>query len=148
MRINELGKFLKMFRLKNNEKLYEMANKLGFSSSYLSAMEHGDKKPTKDFVDRFLTSYNLNENEVEELKKAFSKSMSTIKIIKNEDTGEIVLVRYGFRGGKSCIIEQRTLDENEIENVAFDILSLLRGNRGKKFYLYKDNTMINVRFEK
>lgn len=38
-KITRLGKFLKILRVKNDEKQTEMAHKLGFASTTLSAIE-------------------------------------------------------------------------------------------------------------
>lgn len=66
----ELKKFLLIIRIKNNENLEKMAEKLNISVSYLSMIESGKRKVRGNFVKTFLNKYKLSKKEQAEFEKA------------------------------------------------------------------------------
>ena len=78
--ITELGKFLRKLRIDNTEILKTMADSLGVSASFLSAVENGKKKMPAEWKETIISSYNLNENQINEFEKAIMKTEEEITI--------------------------------------------------------------------
>ena len=57
-----------------------MADKLGITSSYLSAIENGKRDVPKDFVQKISSLYNLTEEEKARLQKAYEKTLNIVVI--------------------------------------------------------------------
>lgn len=69
-KISKFGVFCRRLRLENRELLYDMAQKLGVSSAFLSKVENGRGKPPREWREKLITLYQLDGNEVEELDEA------------------------------------------------------------------------------
>jgi transcriptional regulator with XRE-family HTH domain len=65
--ISPFGKELRIMRIRKNEVLKDMADKLGCSSSYLSAIELGIRKVPTGFVEKLASAYSLSDSEKEKL---------------------------------------------------------------------------------
>ena len=68
--ISEYGEFLKHLRIDKREMLRNMAEKLGLKSSYLSAIESGNRDIPPDLTDKICAEYGLDEKQRKELKEA------------------------------------------------------------------------------
>lgn len=67
--MNSLTVFLKQLRLKhNNERLSDMAKKLGISASYLSSIETNKRKMNDKLLEKIQQVYALSTKKAEELK--------------------------------------------------------------------------------
>lgn len=77
-----LGKFLRKLRVDRDERLYDMANRVGVSSAFLSSIENGRKKPSSTLIRKLITEYNLNAKQQAELEEALSISQESIDISK------------------------------------------------------------------
>lgn len=80
----ELGKELRMIRLSENELLKDMAKRINVAPSYLSAIENGKRRPTKNLLDNIIHSYKLSDSTIQSLKDAYSKTMQQIDIDLND----------------------------------------------------------------
>lgn len=80
----ELGKWLKIFRLNHGIRLYDMAKKFGYSSSFLSAIETGKKKAPINFFDIMKGQYELSQKESNELETAIIQTRK--EEIENQDS--------------------------------------------------------------
>ncbi len=60
-RITDYGKFARDLRKNRKENLNIMASKLDVSSSFLSSLESGKKLVPKDFADKMISVYSLDE---------------------------------------------------------------------------------------
>ena len=78
--LTELGKALRRIRLDRNQLLKDMAKILGVTPAYLSAIENGKRKPTKDLLNNIHHRYELSSNEINNLNEAYSKTISEITI--------------------------------------------------------------------
>ena len=78
--LTEFGKALRRIRLDSNELLKDMADKLGVSSAYLSAVENGKKKATQSMLRQIIEIYNLTKNEEEQLQDAFQRSQDEVRL--------------------------------------------------------------------
>lgn len=68
--MNDLSLFLKYLRLKNkNERLSDMAKKLGISASYLSTIETGKRKLNDKLLDKIIRTYGLSKIDAEKLRE-------------------------------------------------------------------------------
>ena len=82
--ITPFGKELRKIRLDRNLLLKDMADELGFTSSYLSAIENGKKKIPDDFITTLQRLFSLNNTEVEKLEIAEMESSSSIEFNLNK----------------------------------------------------------------
>lgn len=83
MRITEYGKLLKIIRLRNNQVMREMVEKLSnykmrMTVSYLSAIEKGNRNIPKGMTNAIVKEYNLSDKEKRELIDAERLSQSKI----------------------------------------------------------------------
>ena len=62
-----LGDFLKKYRLKNNLKQSEMAEKIGTSQSYYSRIELGTAKPAVNMIRKISKALDLEESFIRSL---------------------------------------------------------------------------------
>lgn len=78
--ITSIGKFLRKIRIDRGEVLRDMANHLGVSSSFLSAVENGKKKFPEAWKDKLTELYNLSSQQVSEMEEAILDSSKAIEI--------------------------------------------------------------------
>ena len=57
------GKFCRKLRIDKEELLFDMAEKLGVSSAFLSKVENGKKKPPKEWKEKLITLYEIQGKE-------------------------------------------------------------------------------------
>jgi len=75
-----LGDFLRKLRINKGEILKTMADKLNITSSFLSAVENGKKKMPQNWYKLLKSIYNLDSNQISELKNAEIESSNIIKL--------------------------------------------------------------------
>ena len=80
-----IGKELRFLRISRGEILKEMADKLGITPAYLSAIENGKREPTRKFMNTLLSAYDLTDEEIERLEKAYSETINSINIAFTEE---------------------------------------------------------------
>lgn len=73
---NNFGKFCRKLRIDNGKLLADMAKKIGVSSAFLSKVENGGKKPPKDWREKLITLYQLNDSQVAELDEYIFEAMN------------------------------------------------------------------------
>lgn len=84
--------YLKTLRLARGLKQKDLALRLGYEPSYLSAVERGEKGvPKEDFVNRLVRGLNLDREEQEMLYRALRTSRRTISIPSNASEQEYIL---------------------------------------------------------
>ena len=67
-------------RMGQNQRLKDMAEILGVSSAFLSAVENGKKSMPDFWVKKVQTEYGLTDEQVDEMKNAALESQSTIAL--------------------------------------------------------------------
>lgn len=67
--ITNYGKILRKIRIDCDELLKDMADKIGVSSAYLSAVENGNKSPSEKLTDSIIEKYNFDVETSEELRR-------------------------------------------------------------------------------
>ncbi|MFL1422803.1 helix-turn-helix domain-containing protein [Staphylococcus ureilyticus] len=69
-----IGKFLKGYRLSKELSTRELAKKIGFSYSYIAAVEKGSKNnPSKEFIENYIYGISDNIHEISYIKELISK---------------------------------------------------------------------------
>ena len=81
-RITEYGRFIRDLRKNRKENLEMMSKKMDVSISFLSSLESGKKQIPKDFADRLILVYELDEIQSVRLINAIelSNNKSIIKL--------------------------------------------------------------------
>lgn len=78
------GKFSRKLRIDRGELLKDMAEKIGVTSSYLSAVENGKRNVPQGWAEKIITIYTLDSEEQKELLKVIEQSQISNKLnIKN-----------------------------------------------------------------
>ena len=73
--------FLRQLRLSRGYKQKELADRLGYEPSYLSALERSEKGPPRqDFIQRLIRDLQLNESEQAELTRALKASRRQVSL--------------------------------------------------------------------
>ncbi|MCD7722657.1 MAG: helix-turn-helix domain-containing protein [Clostridiales bacterium] len=78
--LTNIGKFLRKLRIDNGEILKDMAEALGVSSSFLSAVENGKKKMPASWTTKLAELYSFNEAQSEELHEAVIDTNNAIEL--------------------------------------------------------------------
>lgn len=78
--LTEFGRLLRIIRINSGDSSREMARKLGFSPSYLSAIESGKRNIPTDMEKLLSKSYPLSQIDLEKLRTAMFASSDTVKI--------------------------------------------------------------------
>lgn len=117
--ISEYGEFLKHLRINKHEMLKNMAEKLGLNSSYLSAIESGNRDIPPDLTDKICTEYGLDEGQRKELKEAELNTDRKLvqidmkKINENRLAKEVVL---NFAGKAESLTDEQLSEIKAILN--------------------------------
>ncbi|PKD40492.1 hypothetical protein CWO84_10165 [Methylomonas sp. Kb3] len=73
--------FLRSFRLSNEIPQAELADLMGCNQTFISALENGVRsRPSKDFVDKFVSVFDLTEAETLHLYEVYEASNNTIML--------------------------------------------------------------------
>ncbi len=80
MKPTEFGKYLRKLRIDHGEVMKEMADKLGITTAYLSAIELGKRAPLNDLVSQIEQKYGLGQGESERLSSVMATSMREVKM--------------------------------------------------------------------
>lgn len=78
--LTNLGKFLRKIRIDRGEILKDMADNLGVSSAFLSAVENGKKKMPVSWYDKLADVYSFSDEQAEELRQAVINSSDVIEL--------------------------------------------------------------------
>ena len=78
--VTEIGKYLKLLRIKTGDSLRTMASKLNISAAYLSAIENDQRNVPDGFFDAICGAYQLSDEEKEAVKQAVYGSMDNYRV--------------------------------------------------------------------
>ncbi|MCL2703246.1 MAG: helix-turn-helix domain-containing protein [Defluviitaleaceae bacterium] len=78
--LTEFGKTLRKMRIDCGEIIKNMADKLGCTASYLSAVETGKRSIPDGWVDKIVSLYSLDCDTEEKLRTAAMAEVTTLKI--------------------------------------------------------------------
>jgi len=120
-RLSDFALFCRKIRLDNNQILKEMADSLGVSSSYLSAVENEKRKIPEDWYEKLSTLYNLDKDKKDEL----------FSIIKQQDLQfNDVFNADDYKTKQMLISFARKCQENSITPEKFnEIIKIMEGEK-------------------
>lgn len=75
------GEFARQLRIEKGELLIDMAEKLGTSLAFLSAVENGRKNIPSSWFEELVSKYNLDDEKQDQLKDAIDESRLQFKIV-------------------------------------------------------------------
>jgi len=78
--ITKIGRFLRKIRIDNGEILKDMAESLGVSSAFLSAVENGKKKMPESWYKKLQTIYSFTSEQTEELHTAVIETNNAVEL--------------------------------------------------------------------
>ena len=78
--LTKFGKMLRTIRLERDELLRDMADKLGVTVAYLSAVENGKRKVPDEWISRIGDLYGLSDAETAKLQKLAYEERSDLKL--------------------------------------------------------------------
>ena len=78
--ITNYGKILSNIRIDRDERLKDMAAKLGITSAYLSSIENGKRQIPDNMTASVAEIYQLNQTTIAELEKAEDDTRTNIQI--------------------------------------------------------------------
>ena len=78
MAITKFGEYTRDLRIDRGENLKEMAENLGVSSAFLSAVENGKKQVPKTWYEKISSIYELALKEKEKLRNAIEESKNML----------------------------------------------------------------------
>ena len=78
--LTALGKFLRKLRIDNGEILKDMADKLGVTASFLSAVENGKKHMPSAWNQTICSMYQLNDSQIKEFTAAIAETEDRIEM--------------------------------------------------------------------
>ena len=122
MAYTKFGEFVRILRIKHHEIMGDMAEMLGTSLPFLSAVENGKKNVPTEWIEKIIKHYNLSEREADELKVSVEESKTQYKI-RTQNASEMQR--------KTAVAFARSFDEMD-DDTALRILELLSKKGGKK----------------
>lgn len=78
--LTSIGRFLRKLRIDNGEILKDMAEALGVSSAFLSAVENGKKKMPEGWVEKLKAIYSFTAEQAEELQVAVIDTNEAVEL--------------------------------------------------------------------
>jgi len=114
--LTEFGKCLRRLRIECEELLKDMADKLGVTSSYLSAVETGKRNIPDDWVEKISNCYKLDMLELEALQNAADNSVNTITININ---------RMPKKKKETAILFARRFKDDDVDESAIEAIRSL-----------------------
>ena len=91
--LTRFGKFCRKLRIENGELLFDMAQRLGVSSAFLSKVENGKSKPPLEWKEEITSMYHLSTEQIDELASSINEARmkNTINISKmNSDEKDMM----------------------------------------------------------
>ena len=120
MAYTKFGEFVRVLRIKHHEVMGDMAEMLGTSLPFLSAVENGKKNVPAEWIEKITVHYNLTKQEKEELVNSIEESKTQYKI-RTQNASEIQR--------KTVMAFARSLDDID-DDTALKILELLSKKGG------------------
>lgn len=73
--VTALGQRLRFIRDRNADLIFDMAQKTGTSTPFVSALDYGRRYPTHDFIEAVIEKYELPEDEAEWLISDYQEAL-------------------------------------------------------------------------
>lgn len=110
--LTDFGKFLRKIRIDCGEILKDMADKLGVSAAYLSAVEMGKRNIPNEWINKISEFYHLTSEEKEKLNIAAQNSAKNITL--------------NFENAKNIQKETAILFAREFEHINDETLNKIK----------------------
>lgn len=94
--LNAFGRWLRKFRIDNDLLLRDMAQTLGISSAFLSALETGRKNIPDCIVEKLSNSYHLDAEDSRSLSASVAQSKHNLKLDLEDATMESRNLAFAF----------------------------------------------------
>lgn len=78
--LTSIGRFLRKLRIDHGEILKDMAESLGVSSAFLSAVENGKKKMPGNWIEKLNALYSFTAEQAEELRVAVIDTNNAVEL--------------------------------------------------------------------
>lgn len=78
--MTEIAKFLRKLRIDNEQSLGDMADKIGLSAAYLSAIENSKRTAPESMKDSLFREYSLSEEQKLEFARLVAESRKKVEI--------------------------------------------------------------------
>lgn len=78
--LTKFGKELRAIRIQRDELLRDMADKLGVTVAYLSAVENGKRKVPDEWINNLAEIYGLDDKETEKLQNFAYEDRTDLKL--------------------------------------------------------------------
>lgn len=116
---NELGKAMRKLRVDEDERLLDMAKRLGKSTAFVSAVETGRKAPPANFEEEVVEEYGLSDEYAATMRRAADLSRKAFVLEPSSSLGRDTA---GLLARKI-----KTLSDEELTQIR----EILGGERGK-----------------
>ena len=117
MGYSKFGEFMRILRIKKGEYMGQIAEMLGTTTPFLSAVENGKKNVPKTWKEKIIEHYALSECEINELENAIEESKLQMKFD---------LRNSGEKKRQAVLKFARSFDDVD-EETAEKIIKLLEG---------------------
>jgi transcriptional regulator with XRE-family HTH domain len=94
--LTSAGRFLRKLRIDNNEILKDMSDKLGVTSSYLSAVENGKREFPKEWEDAISNLYQLSQKQKDDFTRCIIETASTFRLNVSDADSQTRQLAYVF----------------------------------------------------
>ena len=119
--LTSIGRFLRKLRIDHGEILKDMADALGVSSAFLSAVENGKKKMPEGWIEKLKSIYSFTAEQAEELQAAVIDTNDAVELnLQNATPGNRALAISFAR-------EFDSLDDETSKKI-FEILKRRKGD--------------------
>lgn len=122
MKYTNFGKYMRILRIQHQEKMKDVADILGVTISFLSAVETGKKNVPVRWADKIVDHYHLDDEEQKKLIESIEESHTECKIIV-KDASQIKK--------KAAFLFARSFDELDDET-ALQIIEILASGSSQK----------------
>ncbi len=120
--VTEVGRFLRKLRIDANEVLYDMAQKLGCTSAFISSLELGKRPVPVEFQQKIIETYFLTPKQQEEFQHAVDQNTHLVTIPLDELNNSIKDLALVFAR------RLKTMEEKEADKM----LKYLHNTKGKR----------------
>ena len=111
--LTKLGRFLRKIRIDRGELMLDMAEKLGVTPAFLSAVENGKRKPPKEWEERITTLYSIEGDQATEFHDAFYAALNSEKLDMTSFTQEQQDLMLAFARKLPTMSEKEIMDINQ-----------------------------------
>ena len=109
--LTAFGRYVRKLRIDSGYLLKDMADFLGVTSSYLSAVEMGKRKIPIDWADKIIAFFDLKDNMIDELYSVIQESQQDIQLNLSKASKEQRNLAFAFAR------KLDRLDEDEIRDM-------------------------------